>query len=163
MAELFAGDAVIIVCLIFGAGLITLEALTPGMGLPGAAGVVFTAIGTALMWVRHGTLAGLLALLGSLVLIALAVLYSLKSATKGKLSKSRLILNDKIDGDSIDKNAALIGGEADAVTVLSPVGEIELDGQKYQALSEDGYIAKGARVTVTRTEGSKIFVRKTEA
>ena len=36
----------IIACLVVGAGLITLEAITPGLGLPGVTGATLLAVGT---------------------------------------------------------------------------------------------------------------------
>ncbi|MBQ6645410.1 MAG: hypothetical protein IJM56_01880 [Clostridia bacterium] len=161
-SELFSGDAVIIVCLVFGAALLVLEALTPGMGLPGAAGVVFVAIGTALMWVRHGSTAGLISLLAALVFMAGAVVLSLKSAAKGRLSKSKIVLNAETGAQPIDSLAYLVNKTGRALTVLNPVGDAEIDGKKLDVLSDGGYIDKGATLRVVRTEGKKIIVRRQE-
>ena len=48
------------------------------------------------------------------------------------------------------------------LTVLSPVGEAEIDQKRFEVISEDGYIQKGARVRVLRTEGKKVFVIRQE-
>ena len=162
MTELLSGNAVIIVCLVFGAAMLVLEALTPGLSIPGIAGVVFMAVGTALMWVRHGSAAGLFSLLGALVLTACAVLLSMKSAAKGRLSKSKIILNGAVDAQPVDALNYLRDKVGSALTVLSPVGEAEFDGQRFDVISEDGYIEKGARVRVVKTEGKKIIVSKQE-
>ena len=162
MLELFSGNAIIIVCLVFGAALLVLEALTPGMGLPGAAGVLFVAAGTALMWIRHGSTAGLISLLAALVFIAGAVTFSLKSAAKGRLSQSKIILNSETNAQPVDSLAYLVDKTGRALTVLSPIGDAEIEGQKYDVLSDSGYIEKGASLRVVRTEGKKIIVRKQE-
>ena len=162
MTELLSGNAVIIVCLVFGAAMLTLEALTPGMGLPGIAGVIFMAVGTALMWARHGSTAGLISLLGALVFTVCAVALSLKSASKGRLSRSKLILKAETDVQPIDSQSYLVGQCGKALTVLSPVGEAEIGGKKFDVLSDDGYMEKGTSVRVVRTEGKKIIVRKQE-
>lgn len=162
LSELFSGDAVIIVCLAFGAVLLVIEALTPGMGLPGIAGVIFVAIGTALMWVNHGSTAGLISLLCALVFMAGAVVLSLKSAAKGRLSRSKIVLNSESDAQPIDSLAYLVDKTGRALTVLNPVGDAEIEGNKFDVLSDDGYIDKGTRLRVVRTEGKKIIVRKQE-
>ena len=162
MSELFSGDAVIIVCLALGALMLAFEALPPGMGLPGIAGVLFMAAGTALMWVNHGSTAGVISLFATLILSACAVLLSVKSAARGKLSKSGMILNGTASAQPIDAEKPLIDKTGSAVTALNPVGEAEIDGQRYSVLSDDGFIVKGDRVKVIRTEGKKIYVRKVD-
>ncbi len=162
MPELLNGNGVIIVCLIFGVAMLVLEALTPGMGLPGVAGVVFMALGTMLMWMRHGSAAGLISLLAALALTVAAVMLSLKSAAKGRLSKSKVILHDAVASQPQDALSFLTGKSGKTLTVLSPVGEAEIDQKRFEVISEDGYIQKGARVRVLRTEGKKVFVIRQE-
>ena len=162
MTEFLSGNAVIVVCFVFGAAMLVLEALTPGMGLPGIAGIVFMTVGTAMMWFRHGSTAGLLSLLGALVFVACAVILSIKSAAKGRLSKSKIILNSEVSAQSLDSLNYLKDKTGRTLTVLSPVGEAEFDGQRFDVISEDGYIEKGKRVRVVRTEGKKIIVLKQE-
>ena len=162
MSELFSGDAVIIVCLALGAIMLAFEALTPGMGLPGIAGAAFMAVGTALMWRAHGSAAGLISLFATLLLSAGAVLISVKSAAKGKLSKSGVILSGTAEAQPLDAEKSLVDRTGTALTPLSPVGEAEIDGARYNVLSDDGFVVKGARIRVIRTEGKKIVVRKVD-
>ncbi len=162
MTELLSGNAVIIVCLIFGAAMLTLEALTPGLGLPGMAGVVFMGAGTVLMWMRYGSTAGLISLLGALIFTACAVLWSLKSASKGRLSRSKIILNTETEAEPIDAMAYLKEKTGKTLTVLNPIGEAEIDGKRLDVLSDGGFVEKGARVRVVRTEGKKVIVLKEE-
>ncbi|MBR5985559.1 MAG: hypothetical protein IK019_04015, partial [Clostridia bacterium] len=93
---------VIIACLLIGAGLITLEAITPGLGLPGVSGAALLAVGTWLVWRDYGVTWGLVTLLASLVITSCAVVMSLKSAANGRLSKSRIILGDSTPVPDID-------------------------------------------------------------
>ncbi|MBR4235676.1 MAG: hypothetical protein IKR85_06400 [Clostridia bacterium] len=163
MSELLSGDAVVIVCLALGAVMLAFEAITPGMGLPGMAGVGFMAVGTALMWINHGSTAGLISLFATLVISVCAVLISIKSASKGKLSKSKMILNGTAAAQAIDAERALVDKTGTAATKLNPVGEAEIDGRSYSVLSESGFVMKGDRVKVVRTEGKRIYVRKVDA
>ena len=102
-------------------------------------------------------------LLASLVITSGAVVLSLKSAANGRLSKSRIILGDSTPVPDIKKEESLVGQEGEALTPLNPVGEALIGGKRLEVLSEGGYIPKGARVTVLRTEGKKLTVKPAEA
>ena len=154
---------VIIACLLIGAGLITLEAITPGLGLPGVSGAALLAVGTWLVWRDYGVTWGLVTLLASLVITSCAVVMSLKSAANGRLSKSRIILGDSTPVPDIDAEVSLVGREGEALTPLSPVGEAYIGGKRLEVLSDGGYIPKGAKIVVLRTEGKKIMVKPAEA
>ncbi|MBQ4452669.1 MAG: hypothetical protein II912_09915 [Clostridia bacterium] len=160
MLEILSGNAVIIACLILGAGLIVVEALTPGMGLPGLMGTLLLGLGTFLMWRQHGSNAGLVTLLIALVFTFAAVLFSLKSAASGRLSKSKIILNGSSEVQPLDAEQTLVGMEGVALTPLSPVGDALLDDRKLDVLTQGEYIAKGEKIRVIRTEGKKIIVTR---
>lgn len=61
---------------------------------------------------------------------------------------------------SFDSN--LINKEGTVFTELKPSGHILVDGQSYQALSETGFIAKGAPIKVVGGKGSYLIVRSHE-
>lgn len=52
----------------------------------------------------------------------------------------------------------MIGKAAKTTTDLKPSGQITLDDQIYQALSECGSIEKGSEVTITGSEGTHLIV-----
>ena len=54
---------------------------------------------------------------------------------------------------------ALLGAEAQVITDLRPVGIIEIDGQRYDALAQSSFVARGSKVKVTAVEGTQIRVR----
>ena len=58
-----------------------------------------------------------------------------------------------------DELEALIGLEGRALTPLRPVGSIEIDGQRMQALAEGVAIESGDRVRVTKVINAQIRVR----
>jgi len=160
MFELFSSNAAIIACMAIGILLIVVEALTPGLGLPGLAGSAMLIVGSVLVWFNYGLTAGLITLLCALVFSSAAVLLSLRSAAKGKLSKAPIVLDDKTASPEAVDLSQLVGHSGTAVTPLNPVGTALIDGKKLDVLSADGFIAKDAQVCVTCTEGSKIYVSK---
>lgn len=59
-----------------------------------------------------------------------------------------------------DAMLALVGAEGQVLTDLRPVGVAELNGQRYEVLAESALVRAGARVRVTRIDGSQIKVRQ---
>ena len=58
-----------------------------------------------------------------------------------------------------EKQLALIGAEGVVLTDLRPVGVIQVDGQRFDALSETGLIRAGSRVKVTKIDSNQVKVR----
>lgn len=56
----------------------------------------------------------------------------------------------------------LLGSVGYAYTVLRPAGTIDINGTKYDAISNAEFIEKGAKIKVVKIEGSKIIVEKIE-
>ncbi|MFC4075692.1 NfeD family protein [Salinithrix halophila] len=51
-----------------------------------------------------------------------------------------------------------VGKEAVAVTDMRPTGTVEIDGGRYSAVSAGIWIKKGARLKVTKVEGTRILI-----
>jgi membrane-bound ClpP family serine protease len=58
------------------------------------------------------------------------------------------------------KIAMLIGREGIVLTDLRPVGTVEVDGQRYDALSDIGFVRAGARVKVVGVDVAQLKVRE---
>ena len=54
--------------------------------------------------------------------------------------------------------ADLTGRPGTAITLLRPAGTAEINGQRYDVVSNGGYIAAGTRIRVIQIEGSRIVV-----
>lgn len=54
---------------------------------------------------------------------------------------------------------AIIGMEGVVLTDLRPVGVVELDGKRVDALADEGFIQAGRRVRVTAVEATEVRVR----
>ena len=151
-----ANNLAIILCLLVGVGMLVFEALLPGFGLPGITGIVLLGVGSALVWIGYGISAGLCALLLALLLAGVAVYMSLRSATKGRLSRSKIILNGETQTPAQQPDPK--GREGETLTVLNPVGMALIDGERKQVISEGAYIAKGMRVKVIGCRGTDWIV-----
>lgn len=167
MLEFIAMNFPIIICFIVGVVLMVLEAFMPGFGVAGISGIVVEIIAVTLTWTNHGPVAALGMLLVILSVIAIAISMSLRSATNGRLSKSRLILHETESNEagyrSTEDMEVFLGREGKATTVLRPTGIAEFDGVRLNVVSEGEFIAMGTSVRIVRIEGSRILVRPVAA
>ncbi len=167
MLEFIAANLPIVVCFILGVGLLVLEAFMPGFGIAGISGILLEVIATALTWMSHGPMAALGMTLVILSLIAIAISMSLRSATNGRLSRSKMILKDTESNEagyrSTQDMEVFLGKEGATTTVLRPAGIAEFDGVRLNVVSEGEFIQAGIAVRIVRVEGSKILVRPVTA
>ena len=90
----FSLNLIMIICFVIGSGLVIAEAFIPGFGVAGVSGIVLEIIALRCCWLLYGTVPALLALAGVLLLIGLAIFLSYRSAMKGRLSRSPLVLKE---------------------------------------------------------------------
>ena len=163
MLEFIAANLPIIICFVIGIGLLILEAFMPGFGAPGITGVILEVITLVLTWFEHGPVATLGMLLIVLLVLAIAISTSLRSITKGRLSKSSLIhsaTESNEDGyRSIQDLAVCLDKEGTATSVLRPTGIADFEGVRLNVSSEGDFIPAGPQVRIVKVEGAKILVR----
>ncbi|MCI5766532.1 MAG: hypothetical protein MR219_07825 [Clostridiales bacterium] len=163
MLEWIAVNLPLLVCFVVGIGLLVLEAFMPGFGLPGISGIVMEIVAIVLTWVNHGPVAALGLTIIVLSLIAIAISMSLRSATRGRLSRSKIILKERESNEAGYRSAedmqVFLGREGETTTVCRPTGMAEFDGVKLNVVSEGEFIPAGTRVRIVLVEGSRIVVR----
>ena len=167
MLEFLLANLPIVICFIVGVGLLVLEVFLPGFGVPGITGIALEVAAIVLIYLGHGPLAALGMTILVLAIIALAISLSLRSVTKGRLSKSPIILKDQennADGYSASEDMdVFLGKEGVTTTVLRPAGMAEFDGVKLNVVADGEYIPKDTPVRVDHVEGARIVVRKLKA
>lgn len=165
--EFIVENLAIIICVIVGIGLLIVEMFMPGFGVPGVAGFALLAASVYFTWVRHGVNAALGVAAGELAITGLAVYFSLRSASKGRLSKSPLILKGgqtrKEGFISTDEYDGFKGKTGTTITVLRPAGIAEVEGERLNVVSEGEFIQKGATVVIKEVEGARILVEEVNA
>lgn len=156
----------ILICAVVGIGLIIVEMFMPGFGLPGISGILLIFGAIVLTWMEYGYMAGLGVGIILLAFVALAMYISIKSATKGRLSRSALILRgaqSREDGFvATDEYDQYLGKEGTTLTVLRPAGMAEIDGERVNVVSIGNYIEKGVRVRVREVEGARVMVDRAD-
>jgi len=164
MLEFVLQNLPILLCFLFGLGLLIVEAFMPGFGLPGIAGVVLELAAIVITFTRHGGLAALGITLLILAVVAIAISFTLHSVNKGRLSKSDVILTDTESAASgyvaTQDMEVFLGREGITSTVLRPAGMAEFDGVKLNVVADGEYIPKDTRVRVDHVEGARVVVRR---
>lgn len=146
-----------------GVGLILLELFLPG-GIIGVIGLlaVISSFFMASNNVVYMAISLLIALTASIVLSILMIRVYEKKMNFFK----RIILTDSTStekGYVSNKNRLeLIGVEGVTLTPLRPSGTIAVEDERIDVVSEGGFVPKGRKVRIIKTEGAKIVVRELE-
>lgn len=153
-----------LVCLGIGLVLLLIELFTPGFGVAGAAGTLCLVAVVVMQYAFGDPRVATYLLAIILLILLLAILWFVRSFQRGRLSKSFLVLNDRIDGASIPDVAAakksLIGKTGVALTALRPSGIADIEGARVDVMTAGAFIEKGRRVEVVNAEGMHILVRE---
>ena len=164
MLEIVLANMPILACFVLGMVLLIVEVFMPGFGLPGISGVILEFVCIALTYFSHGGMAALGLTLVILAVVAITVSLALRSANKGRLSKSAMILTETAsteDGYVANRDMEVFLGKSGiTTTVLRPTGMAEFDGVKLNVQSDGEYIAKGHAVRVDYVEGARVVVRR---
>lgn len=150
-----------IILFVTGLLLLAVEGIVPGFGLPGISGILFVLLGVVLAMDSLGI--ALLSLSIAIIISTILTVILLKFGFRSKLL-DHIVLSAEHKEDkgylSSDSKDKYLNKEGISLTYLRPTGFVDLDGERVDVLSDEGFIAKGEEIKVVRTEGSKIFVRR---
>ena len=167
MFEIILANLPILACFLLGLALLIVEVFMPGFGLPGISGIILEIACIALTYFSHGSMAALGVTLIILAVIAIAISLALRSANKGRLSKSAVILTETEsteEGYVAAKDMEVFLGKTGlTTTVLRPTGMAEFDGVRLNVQSDGEFIAMGETVRVDHVEGVRVVVRRVSA
>ena len=152
----------IIVCMLVGIVLLLVEVFMPGFGIPGISGCALLGAGVIMTWIQFGAKVGLGVTVVVLALLAILISIAMRSVAKGKLGKSEFVLNEDMSSEREEKDdmLSLIGEVGEVSTVLRPVGVAEFECGRLNVMTEGEYIERGAKVKITRVDGTNVFVKK---
>lgn len=147
-------------CLIVGTGLIILEMVLPGFGIPGISGIALVLIG---IFVTGGTASQMLTIAAVVLAILIVALpFCLRAIAKGRFSKSRIVLKS-VSVKEAPKDAAaadLVGKSGFTQTMLRPAGIALIDGEKHSVVTGGEFVEKDRSVLVTEVHGNRIMVKE---
>lgn len=147
---------------LIGAFLLVIEIFVPGFGLIGISGIIFITIGlvTASSDIHTGICTVLLAFLFAFItgIVMFKLGYKSQIFTRIILDKS-LSVDEGFKASSKDlKN--LEGKEGIVLTTMRPTGEIEIEGKKYDAITDGEFIKKNEKIYIEEITGTRILVRR---
>lgn len=153
-----------LVMMVAGFVLLVIEMYIPGFGLAGISGTILMLGGIALM--QPTPLQALLLALISIILLGIAFSLAMHSISKGRLSRSKLVLTealgrkDPAEGEDL---SYFVGKTGTTHTALRPAGIGEFDGVKLNVVSDGDFVGAQRRIRVERVEGNRIVVREIDA
>ena len=159
LGSLLLGNIPVVIMMLVGVGLLVFEMYVPGFGAPGISGIAALALGFVLLGPTLAQGLVLFAILAALLCVALSI--CLYSASKGRLSKSKLVLNDvAVSADAAENNDLnyFIGREGVTHTPLRPAGIGEFDGVKLNVVSDGEFIGADKPIRVLSVKGNRIVV-----
>lgn len=140
-----------VILILFGVGLMILDAFTPTNGILTTGGVVSLLIGSFTLFNIPNRAVGL-----SWTTIFLTV-GTVTALFLFIISKALLIQRKK----PVTGRIGLIGEVGIARSALDPVGKVFVHGEYWDARTDEGTIEPGERVVVERVEGRTLIVRRT--
>ncbi len=153
-----------LICLAVGLVMLIIEMFTPGFGAAGTVGALCLIAAVTMQFIWGDTRVGLYLLAIVMLIVVLALVWFIRSFQRGRLSRSFLVLNEQISGESVPEVTAarkdLIGKFGVALTELRPAGIAEIEGQRLDVMTAGAFIEKGRRILVVNAEGMHILVRE---
>lgn len=152
--------SIIISLFVLGSVLIFFEIFLPG-GILGVAGGLAMMAGAVLAFMDYGTGGGIVAVFAGIGLLLASLIIEFKFLPKTKLGR-RLFLSKADSGSSQPPIAQedVVGRECSAETALAPTGVVLLDGKRYEAFSQGGFVEKGTTLTIKGMDNFRLIVTK---
>jgi membrane-bound ClpP family serine protease len=149
--------------LVLGLLFLLAEVFIPDFGIMGVLGIILFVVGIIL---TAETFVDVLVLLLILILFAaLVVLLVIRSASKGRLSRT-LVLKDSLSKEKgfsgVEDMKVFLGKEGTALTMLRPAGIGVFEDVRLDVVTKGAYIEKGTRIKITEVVGRRIVVDKIE-
>ena len=153
----------IVILFLAGILLLAIEVIVPGMVVGIIGGIAITA-GVITAFSLYGSGGGVLALLAGGLLLGVTLYLEFVVLPKSRLAR-KISMDATVAGTSqpaVADLAAVMNQLGETVTPLAPSGYIELQGRRYEAFSQSGYLGKGTAVRVTGLDNFRLIVTKNQ-
>ena len=147
----------LIIVLVVGLILLTLEIVALPGGIAGVAGIAIMGFGIWQCYHLYGPTAGHWALLSCIITSVILLIIFMKSKTWNRFS-----LNDESDSkvNQIDATSIHIGSRGATVARLAPTGKALIDGKLVEVHAINQFIDPNRPIEVVSIEGYRIDVRE---
>lgn len=147
--------------MLLGIILILLEVLViPGFAFTGILGLCSLTASCYFGFEFFGTVGGVITILLNIILVVGFLIFVLRSNT---WRKATLDTNITSTVDTLPENKGIIVGlKGIAVTRLAPMGRARFGEVEVEVRSDDGFLDQKCAIEVSRIDGEKIFVVKSD-
>ncbi|MCG8425529.1 MAG: nodulation protein NfeD [Proteobacteria bacterium] len=158
---------------VLGAGLLLVEVFAPGHIVPGVAGVVlilaslvmgllsFDSVPFSVQWQEGWVVRALGTVFGSVAAAAVLGIAAFQLLPSTRLGRALLLdaaIQSRASDRAMTRNLSVVGDIGVAESDLRPAGKVKVDGRRYDAVAEIGYIPSGAEVRVRTVRGFSLVV-----
>ena len=154
----------IILLFLVGIVLLVCEVFAPGAVLGVFGGSAMLA-GVVMAFFKFGITGGSIAALAAIVLLGAALYIEFSVLPRTKTIK-RFVMGSTVHATSQPPLAAMaqvIDQIGEAVTTLAPSGYVTLNGRRYEAFSQSGHVAKGAKIKVVDLDNFRLIVTQIQS
>jgi membrane-bound ClpP family serine protease len=157
---------VIVIALLFGAGLLVLtaEIFIPSHGLLTVVGVGFLIAAIVRTFMTAGQTAGIIAVLASMVVLPTIMLLAIKfwprTPIGRRIAPPNPIVRPTDTSIPVAELSSLLGRAGRCVSPLRPVGICDFDGRRVSCVSEMGMIDAGSEVRAVGLSGANLVVEE---
>lgn len=146
----------IILLILLGLIAVVLEIIVVPGGLLGILGLGSMGLGVGFAYASHGTTAGHITLFATLVIVVVALIFTLRRKTWRKL-----MLSTEIDAKVNQVNEAKlhVGMEGVTLSRLAPMGKANFDGEIVEVDTYQDFIDEKQPVVIVKIEPNKIIVK----
>ena len=151
----------LVIALLLGIVMIIVEMLIPGFGVMGIIGLAIVIFVLYSVYTLKGVVVGSALLVGTIILlVVMAFVVRRALSPNGSLGKRGLILNETSGSNNLELKSDLVGNTGICLTSLRPCGYVLLSGQKFEAVSINGFIEKNTIILVDNIRGERLYVCK---
>jgi membrane-bound serine protease (ClpP class) len=140
--------------------LVFFEVILPG-GILGIIAALCVILASWFAGAEFGAGVGILTFVGSAAAIAILVFIEFKLLARTSLG-SAFFLKSSVTGHSniAPAETSIIGKKGSALTRLNPSGKVVIDGQPYEAHSQDGFIEADQPILGAAQDNFKLIIKK---
>lgn len=147
----------IVILLLIGILLITLEIVVLPGAIAGIVGLIMLSIGVWQSYATYGIVAGNIVLILSVVVCILLLVFFMRSKT-WRFFGLKTEIDSKVN--TIDENLLTVGVRGRTVSRLAPTGKANINGQIVEVHTVSEFVNENEEVEITKIEGYKITVKR---
>ena len=138
--------------------LVFFEVILPG-GILGIMAALCAILASWFAGAEYGAGIGILTFVGSAAAIGILVFIEFKLLARTSLG-SAFFLKSSVTGHSniAPAEVSITGKKGISLTRLNPSGKVAIDGQSYEAYSQDGYIEEDQSIQVVAQDNFKLII-----